>query len=419
MREGETLKAYFDRYWEMYNEIEGNYDDVAISIFKRGLPTKHGLRKSLTGKPVTSVRQLMDKIDKYKRVEEDQQMGTGKAKVVPQERRDFRSDRIINNNRPRRDYPEQSGSTGATAVHAVFREPLHKILEMVKGEPNLRNHLDRLVREGKLRHLLHRPEGWKEQSNIETRQSTLRPPLGTINVIFATPGRTGSSPSKVMSVGRLQTGLDDRESKRARVTTSPLIGFLDEDKQGTLQPHDDALVVTLRIGGYDVKRVLVNQGSAVEVMYPDLYKGLNLKPEDLSAYDSPLVNFEGKIVIPKGMIRLPVQTYLDVVEVDFIVVDAYSPYTAIVARPWFHALGAVSSTLHQKVKYPSGGGPAMEVSCEDLEKVLVGSDPKRFFQVGSELPPHEKSTLIDFLRQNVDVFAWDPYEASGVDSDFI
>ena len=51
IREGETLKAYSDRYWEIYNEIEGNYDDVAISTFKRGLPTEHGLRKSLTGKP--------------------------------------------------------------------------------------------------------------------------------------------------------------------------------------------------------------------------------------------------------------------------------------------------------------------------------------------------------------------------------
>ena len=61
----------------------------------------------------------------------------------------------------------------------------------------------------------------------------------------------------------------------------------------------------------------------------------------------------------------------------------------------------------------------MEVSCEDLEKVLVGSDPERFFQVGSELPPQEKLTLIDFLRQNVDVFAWDAYEALGVDPDFI
>ena len=64
MREGETLKAYSDRYWEMFNEIEGDYEDVAISTFKAGLPAEHDLRKSLTGKPVTSVRQLMDWIDK-------------------------------------------------------------------------------------------------------------------------------------------------------------------------------------------------------------------------------------------------------------------------------------------------------------------------------------------------------------------
>ena len=183
----------------------------------------------------------------------------------------------------------------------------------------------------------------------------IKAPIGTINVILVAPGRTGSNPFRVMSVGRLPAEADDRESKRARGMATPLIGFSDEDKLGTFQPHDDALVVTLRIGGYDVKRVLVNQGSAVEVMYPDLYKGLKLKPEDLSAYDSPLVSFEGKTVTPKGMIRLPIQTDSDVVEVDIIVVDAYSPYTAIVARPWLHALGAVSSTLHQKVKYPSGG----------------------------------------------------------------
>ena len=82
-----------------------------------------------------------------------------------------------------------------------------------------------------------------------------------------------------------------------------------------------------------MKRVLVDQGSAVEIMYPDLYKGLNLKPEDLTAYDSPLVSFEEKTVILRGQIRLPIQTDLNVVEVDFIVVDAYSPYIAIVARP--------------------------------------------------------------------------------------
>ena len=90
-------------------------------------------------------------------------------------------------------------------------------------------------------------------------------------------------------------------------------------------------MITLRIGGYNVKRVMVDQDSATKIMYPDLYKGLNLKVEDLTPYSSPLVSFKGKIIIQKGQIRLPVQTGSEVMEVNFIVVDTYSPYIAIVA----------------------------------------------------------------------------------------
>ena len=142
--------------------------------------------------------------------------------------------------------------------------------------------------------------------------------------------------------------------KRAKIGIPLVLGFSDEDKVGTIQLYDDALVVTLRIGEYDVKRVMIDQGSVADIMYPDLYRGLNLKLENLTAYSSLLVSFEGKMVVPKGQIRLPVQIGTDVVEVDFIVVDVFFPYTAIMGRPWLHTLGAVSSTLHQKIKYPSG-----------------------------------------------------------------
>ena len=103
----------------MFNEIDGSYDDVAISTFNASLPAEHDLRKSLTGKPVTSVRLLMDRIDKYRRIEEDQLQRKGKAKVIPQEKKDSRSDRT-QNNRPRRDFARQSGSTNAQAVNVVF-----------------------------------------------------------------------------------------------------------------------------------------------------------------------------------------------------------------------------------------------------------------------------------------------------------
>ena len=94
----------------MFNKIDGDFDDVAIRTFKVSLLAEHGLRKSLTGKPANSVRQLMDRIDKYKQVEEDQLQGKGKAKVIPQEMRDFRLDRY-KNNRPQRDFARQSRST--------------------------------------------------------------------------------------------------------------------------------------------------------------------------------------------------------------------------------------------------------------------------------------------------------------------
>ena len=111
------------------------------------------------------------------------------------------------------------------------------------------------------------------------------------------------------------------------------------------------MVITIKIGGYDVKRDLVDQGSEAEIMYLNLYKGLSLKPEDLERYDSPLIGFDGRMMVPQGMIRLPVQARDEEVQVNFIVVGAYSPYTAILTKPWLHAIGVVSSTLHLKVKF--------------------------------------------------------------------
>ena len=60
MEEGETLKTYSNRYWEMFNEIDGDFEDVAIRTFKVGLPAEHELRKSLTKKPAQNMCQLMD-----------------------------------------------------------------------------------------------------------------------------------------------------------------------------------------------------------------------------------------------------------------------------------------------------------------------------------------------------------------------
>ena len=81
MRVGESMKVYAERYWEMFNEIDGNFDEVAIKTFKVSLPSKHGLRKSLIGKPITSLRQLMDRVDKYKRIKTINNRERGKLRL--------------------------------------------------------------------------------------------------------------------------------------------------------------------------------------------------------------------------------------------------------------------------------------------------------------------------------------------------
>ena len=103
----------------------------------------------------------------------------------------------------------------------------------------------------------------------------------------------------MMSVAWLSTEDNNLELKKARRDIQLALSFSDEDKIGTKQPHDDALVVTLRISGYDVKRVMVDQGSGAKFMYPDLYKGLNLTPENLTVYDSPLVSLTERLSFRK------------------------------------------------------------------------------------------------------------------------
>lgn len=76
--------------------------------------------------------------------------------------------------------------------------------------------------------------------------------------------------------------------------------FTGKDLRDAVQPYEDALIVTLQIGGFNVKRVTIDQGSGAEIIYPNLYEGLRLTLEDLTKYDSPLVAFDGSIVMLRG-----------------------------------------------------------------------------------------------------------------------
>lgn len=145
----------------------------------------------------------------------------------------------------------------------------------------------------------------------------------------------------MLAVALMENCLDEQPPEKKMKIGQESIVFNDNDLEGTIQPHDDALVVTARINGFIVKRVMVDQGSGADVMYPDLFRGLRLKKEDLSKYDMPLVRFDGQVVIPEGQISLLVNMEGKEVTVAFIVVASFSPYTTILGRLWIHVMGAV------------------------------------------------------------------------------
>ncbi|XP_075633845.1 uncharacterized protein LOC142606366 [Castanea sativa] len=234
MREGETLKTYSDQYWEMYNEIDGDVEDVAVRTFKVGLPTEHGLRKSLTMKAAVDMRQLMDRIDKYKRVEEDQMQSKGKVRVYPK-KKDLRG-MGFQGSQPKRDFSNCPMPAETPLVNSLFKEPIHQVLEKIRHEPyfrspnkmsgdasarnqnlychyhqdkghttedcrTLRDHLNQLAKAGKINHFLAKPDGQGGQQG--TRRywgNTPHPALGTINVILTQRGKEVGDPSRIMSV---------------------------------------------------------------------------------------------------------------------------------------------------------------------------------------------------------------------------
>ena len=121
-----------------------------------------------------------------------------------------------------------------------------------------------------------------------------------IEVIHAMPGSTNTARIRVFTVA--STGdfsKDQPPTKRTKGQLEP-IAFDDEDLEGMIQPHDDALVIAARISGFLVKRVMIDQGGRVDVMYPNLFKRLGFENQDLAKYESSLVSFDRRVVIPQG-----------------------------------------------------------------------------------------------------------------------
>ncbi|KAK3008884.1 hypothetical protein RJ639_015419 [Escallonia herrerae] len=154
--------------------------------------------------------------------------------------------------------------------------------------------------------------------------------------------------------------MSQNPSKKQKTTSVPAISFFDEDLKDMKTPHDDPLVVTIKAGNFEVKRVLVDNGSSVEILFYDAFKKMNIPTDHLRKMDSPLYGFSNQSVTVEGIIALPVAigtrpTQANLM-LDFVVVKVPSAYNAILGRPALNQLQAVVLTYHLKMKFPIENG---------------------------------------------------------------
>jgi hypothetical protein len=401
----ELIKNYAARFSETYNDIEGCGEDVAIPTFKLGLPIDSGLRQSLTKRPPSNMKKLMSRIEQFIRLEEDKGNNNTVQTEAP-----VRSPNIKpstqTNKIPRVTTVSSNFVAPSFKAHStVFKEPIYRILEKIKAEPfftwppklpgdpaarnqrpicsyhrerghltencyKFKSHLEQLVSDGHLSEYVN-PNLTKQE---KMRQSDDRPgssgtaPTGVIHVILS-PLCTSISPASYQSDLRKafhlkqSYGISDSThlvpklySEAHGSSVNGTISFSDSDLHDIQLPHNDPLIITLRIGNYDVKRVLVDQGSFAKVMYQELYEKLGLGKSDLSEFGSPVFDFSGESTIPLGKTTLPVLTGPINLQTEFIVIQAPSPYNAIMGKSWLHRMRAVPSTLHQKLRFPTKDG---------------------------------------------------------------
>ena len=140
-----------------------------------------------------------------------------------------------------------------------------------------------------------RSKGRYFKTNIRKPRRSNATSLGIIEVIHAVSIRISANHRREILSITPQQEMDEVDHLGKKLKPSKeKIAFDDDDIEGTTQPHGDVLVVTLKIGVFLLKRVMINQGSRAEIMYPNLYKGLDLRDEDLTKYDTPLVRFDEK-----------------------------------------------------------------------------------------------------------------------------
>ncbi|XP_021808476.1 uncharacterized protein LOC110752181 [Prunus avium] len=147
------------------------------------------------------------------------------------------------------------------------------------------------------------------------------------------------------------------------IADTPIIGFQKKDLIGLDLPYNDALVICIQIEQAMIERVHVDEGSAANIPQLSVIQQMGLEPK-ISKLAKSLTSFNGATSITIGTIDLDVHSPPVVYSQTFMVIDEVSPYNGILGRPWISNIEAITSALHQKIRYPIPGGGIRQINSD-------------------------------------------------------
>uniref|UniRef100_A0A2N9JBP4 Reverse transcriptase domain-containing protein n=1 Tax=Fagus sylvatica TaxID=28930 RepID=A0A2N9JBP4_FAGSY len=443
-REGESLRSYMQRFNKEAVQIDEPNEYVALTAFNAGL-LKGDFLFQLCKDPPKSMSELMYEAQKFINAEdafEARDEFLSRKRKEPEDRR-FDSSR---NKSSKQDYPKterknisssnrrQERPSGFTPLNMSIDQVLLQIQDnldirwpgKLRSDPAkrskdlycrfhrdhghttedcfaLKQQIEALIRQGKLGKFVRqdkpevRPESRppRQDENKDRQEDRLRDIIGEIRTIVGGLAFGGASRSSRKAYARQAHNiLVTQRSRKSLKMDDQVISFSEDDARNIHHPHDDALVVTLTIAGFLTRRMKIDK-------------------EQLKPIDIPLVGFTGDKVKPLGVVSLIIEagTYPKQVRtsVEFLVVDCPSAYNVIIGRPTLNKLRAVTSTYHLL-------GHRLVEPTEELEVIVLDDDePRKTTSIGTKMDGTIREAMINFLKSNLDVFAWMHDDMPGID----
>ncbi|KAM1667662.1 hypothetical protein ACFX1Q_046599 [Malus domestica] len=393
----ESLRDYVKRFKAEKAKIVGCDNSIASAAFQKGLPADHPLFGEMIMKEDLTLADSFALAEKHALWDEARQA----EKAPEQPRKELATAQKKDEKQPnkgrqefkRRDRPTTKEGP-MTNNYSKFSIPIHQILRDVKNEPwfklprqskgdtskldhtkycafhrgpghttndcyTWKNYLEKLVKEGKVDRYLDKPAE-QPKRNADGDEE---PPTKTIRIngIFAESEHLGATNNSKKR--KIQQALLISQVHAVDTQPGPIIGFTDQDAEGVDFPHDDALVVSVQLAHAIVDRMMVDNGSAVNLLQLSVIQKMGLESTIIRRAEV-LTGFNGHTSTAIGHIILDVKTPPVVSKQTFTIVSDPSPYNGILGRPWLIKLDAVTSVKYQKIRFRIPGGGVGEIKSD-------------------------------------------------------